>query len=172
MSLRLREARLTDLPFLREMLYEGVFWRARPDRPTFEEGLALPDVKKELANWGERDGDTAVIATIDSMPIGASWYRFWTADAGSGGYVDEATPVLAVAVHRDHRHQGIGRKLIKRLIEQAAAQSVSLISLSVSKDNYALRLYRQLGFEVHTDRGDALTMVRRTDDGEVDPRSG
>ena len=61
MRIYLREAQRSDLRFLREMLYEGVFWRANADRPSFKEGLAFPGVKKELADWGERDGDTAVV---------------------------------------------------------------------------------------------------------------
>jgi len=161
MDLRIREASPSDLPFLREMLYEGVFWRIHSDRPSYDEALALPDVRAQLANWGQRHGDTAAVAIVASVPVGAAWYRFWSAEDHIGGYVDDGTPVLALAVHRDHRHRGIGRQLIRWLIDRAAACSVAQISLSVSKDNSALQLYRQLGFEEYADRGDALTMVRR-----------
>jgi ribosomal protein S18 acetylase RimI-like enzyme len=144
------------------MLYEGVFWRAHPDKPSFEEGLAYPEVKKQLARWGERAGDAAIIATIDSVPVGASWYRYWTADDPVGGFVDEATPVLAIAVHPDHRGRGIGKRLIRRVIKHASRRSIPQISLSVSKDNRALHLYRQLEFREFADRGDAFTMLRST----------
>ena len=104
MRIYLRGAQRSDLRFLREMLYEGVFWRANADRPSFEEGLAFPGVKKELADWGERDGDTAVVAIVGSTRVGAGWYRFWTEDDSSNGYIDGSTPVLAIAVHRDNRN--------------------------------------------------------------------
>jgi len=170
MNPQLSAAEPADYPFLREMLYEAVFWRERADKPTFEEALALPYVGKELADWGKRDGDAAVIARIDSTPVGASWYRFWTADSGSSGYVDDDTPVLALAVRADYRRRGVGRRLLGWLLDHAARHRVPRISLSVSKDNGALRLYRSLGFEEHADRGDAFTMVRRIDYPEVDSR--
>jgi len=160
MTVILREAQLSDLEFLREMLYEAVFWRPRPDKPSFEEGLALPDVQKALEAWGERNGDTAAIALADSNPVGAAWARLWTDEDHIIGYVDERTPILGVAVRQDHRKQGIGRRLIEWMIERAAEEGASQISLSVSKDNHALALYRALGFEQTIDRGDAFTMVR------------
>ncbi|MBN2469894.1 MAG: GNAT family N-acetyltransferase [Anaerolineae bacterium] len=156
----LREAQPADLPFLREMLYEAVFWRARDDRPSFEEGLAYPEVGKVLADWGERDGDTAVIAAIDSIPIGAAWYRFWTDDNPIRGYANAVTPVVVIGVHSDYRHQGVGKKLMDGLIDCAAKQAVRRLSLSVSKDNYAIHLYRQKGFREYADKGDWLIMVR------------
>jgi ribosomal protein S18 acetylase RimI-like enzyme len=159
MTLRLREAQRADLPFMYEMLYEGVFWRESRSSPSFEEGLALPEVKRELAHWGERDGDTAVIAILGSVPVGAAWYRFWPG-AESPGYVDERTPVLAIAVHRDHRGQGVGTRMLEWLIRRASEDAIPAISLSVSKDNRAMSLYVCHDFEQRVDRGDALTLVR------------
>jgi ribosomal protein S18 acetylase RimI-like enzyme len=161
MDIRLREAQDTDIPFLKEMLYEAVFWRANPNKPSFEEGLAFPEVAKSLADWGKRDGDTAVVAILDSIPVGAAWYRYWTDDNFILGYVDEFTPVVVIAVHADYRHQGIGTKLIEGLIDCASKQVIKRISLSVSKDNYAIHLYRQQGFQEYLDKGDAFTMVRK-----------
>ncbi len=162
MDIRLRESQHSDTPFLREMLYEGMFWRTSVGRPTLEKALALPEVRRELVGWGERDGDTAVVAIADSTPAGAAWYRFWTEDDSSSGYINGNTPVLAIAVHRDYRNRGIGRMMIAWLIDRASKQSIAQISLSVSKDNRALKLYRELGFREHSDRGDAFTMVRKT----------
>ena len=76
------------------------------------------------------------------------------------GYVDESTPVLAIAVHRDYRHQGIGGSMIDWLIDYASKHAIPRLSLSVSKDNHAINLYRQRGFLEHTDTGDSFTMVR------------
>jgi len=161
MTMALRESQPSDLPFLKEMLYEAVFWRAGANKPSFEEGLAYPEVSKSLADWGQRDGDTAVVATMNSIPIAAAWYRYWTDDNFINGYLEEMTPVLVIGVHRDYRHQGIGGKMIAWLIETAAKKSIPKISLSVSKDNYAINLYRQQGFLEYADKGDAFLMVRK-----------
>jgi ribosomal protein S18 acetylase RimI-like enzyme len=68
--------------------------------------------------------------------------------------------VLVIAVHRDYRHQGIGGMMTEWLIDYASKHAIQRISLSVSKDNYALNLYRQQGFLEHDDKGDAFLMVR------------
>lgn len=160
MTIQLRPSHPTDLPFLRKMLYEAVFWRTSANKPSFAEALALPDVSKALADWGERDGDTAVIATTHAIPVGAAWYRYMTDDNSIRGYLDENTPVLVIGVHRDYRHQGIGGKLIESLIDHASKHAIPKISLMVSKDNYALNLYQQQGFLEYADTGDSLLMVR------------
>jgi hypothetical protein len=38
----LRVSQHSDVSFLREMLYEAVFWRASVNKPSFKEGLAYP----------------------------------------------------------------------------------------------------------------------------------
>jgi len=158
--MHLRESKQSDIPFLREMLYEAVFWRASDDKPSLAEGLAYPEVSNALAGFGERDGDAAVAAVIDSIPVGAAWYRFWTDESNTRGYVDESMPVLAIGVHSDYRHRGIGGKMVDWLVGYAAKHSVSKISLMVAKDNYAMNLYRQKGFVECADIGDSLLMVR------------
>ena len=143
------------------MLYEAVFWRASVNKPSFEEGLATPDVSKALADWGEKDGDTAVVAVVNSIPAGAAWYRFYTDDNFIRGYIEETIPVLVIAVHRGYRHQGIGGKMIEWLIDHASKHNIQKISLMVSKDNHAIHLYRKCGFLEYADKGDSLLMVRR-----------
>lgn len=160
MTLQLRESEDADLPFMQKMLYEAVFWRRGIGTPSLEEGLAYPDVSKALADWGNRDGDVSVIATVHSTPVGAAWYRYWTNDNFIRGYVDEKAPVLVIGVHRDYRQQGIGSKMIDWLLEYASEHAVSQISLSVSKDNYAINLYRQKDFLEVADSGDSFLMMR------------
>jgi ribosomal protein S18 acetylase RimI-like enzyme len=160
-NLLLRTSKPSDIPFLRELLYEAVYWRPGADRLPFEEGLAYPEVSKSLADWGERDGDTAIVAVVNSFPAGAAWYRFWTDDDFIRGYIEEMTPVLVIAVHGDYRRHGIGRKMIGWLIDLASKQSIQKISLMVSKDNPAINLYRQCGFLEYADAGNSLLMVRK-----------
>ena len=161
MNLLLRESHYSDIPFMKKMLYEAVFWRAAVNKPSFEEGLAYPDVSKSLADWGERDGDTAVIAAINTIPAGAAWYRYWTDSNFINGYIEEITPVVVIGVQSAYRHQGIGKRMMEWLIAYASRHAVQKLSLSVSKDNYALNLYRQQGFQEYADTGDQYLMVRK-----------
>ncbi|MCP4178365.1 MAG: GNAT family N-acetyltransferase, partial [bacterium] len=140
MTTKFRKSNDSDISFLKDMLYEAVFWRtiARADAPLLEVGLALPEVSKALADWGKRDGDTAIISYVDSTLAGAAWFRYWTDDDSIRGHIEESIPTLVLAVHKDFRRCGIGKKLIEKLIEQAVDKSIYKISLMVSKDNYAL----------------------------------
>lgn len=48
MNTAVRDARINDLPFLREMLYEAIFWRRNPDTPGFKEAMQLDFVQMAL----------------------------------------------------------------------------------------------------------------------------
>ncbi|MCP4377567.1 MAG: GNAT family N-acetyltransferase [bacterium] len=163
MNIRLRPSEPSDMPFLREMLYEGVYWRtiAKATNPPFEEGLTAPGVRNALVNWGEWEGDSAVVARVDAHLAGAAWYRFYTEDNAIRGYIEDAIPALVIAVHRDYRRQGIGTQLIEWLIDHASTHNIHQMSLMVSKDNHAIHLYRQCGFLDYADRGDSLLMLRK-----------
>jgi len=162
MNIRLRKSKPSDIQFLQEMLYEAVFWRPNPNKFSFEEGLTYPGVSNALADWGARDGDTAVIALCDSTPAGAAWYRYYTENKCIRGYINETIPTIVIAVHENYRRQGIGEKMIEWLIDQASIHNIEKLSLMVSKDNLALEIYRKWGFLEYADKDDSLLMVRRT----------
>jgi len=145
------------------MLFEAVYWRPNPNKPTFEMGLADPGVSNALVDWGERAGDTAVIALADAIPAGAAWYRFYTADNSIRGFISETIPVIVIAVHKNYRRQGFGEKLISWLLEQASKHHIPKLSLMVSKDNHAHKLYRKCGFREYADAGDAWLMLCETE---------
>ena len=114
MDITLREAKRSDIAFLKEMLYEAVFWRNPQSRPfVLRSNGPLPEVSIALEDWGKRDGDAAVIAYADSMPVGAAWYRYWKKSSNTRGYVNENIPVLAIAVKSGYRHMGIGKNMME-----------------------------------------------------------
>ncbi|EPJ46506.1 MAG: hypothetical protein OFPI_33720 [Osedax symbiont Rs2] len=158
----LRKSQPSDMPFLRDMLYQGVYWRAiaNDTPPAFEQALADPQVAKALAGWGECAGDQGVVAVHNSIPIGAAWYRFWTDEDNIRGYIEEDTPALIIAVHSDYRDRGVGKQLLEWLVEHAASQGIGKISLMVAKDNQAINLYRKCGFTEHADTGASVLMLR------------
>ena len=152
--INLRQAENSDIPFMKKMLYEAVFWRKSETTPDFETGLNDPEVKKVLAEWGERDGDIAVIAEVDSSPAGAAWLRFWSNENPIRGYFDARYPVLVIGVEEAFRQKGVGQAMLAWLIEYTAKSGIEGISLAVSKDNVALHLYRKMGFCEQEDKGD------------------
>lgn len=153
----LRPATTADLPFLQAMLFEAFFWRAGP-RPTLAEFSTHPEFKKLLRGWG-REGDRAVMAELGGKQAGAAWYRLWTDGEHTYGYVDSATPELGIGVEPSQRGRGVGRALLRGLIEQARLDGYAALSLSVEPDNYSRQLYESEGFTKVGENGGAWTMV-------------
>jgi ribosomal protein S18 acetylase RimI-like enzyme len=147
----LRRGTHADVGFLGLMMREAGFPPAR--RPPLDEALRAPHVAQWLDGWG-RDGDLAIIAATDDgtplgagIPLGAAWCRrFGTEGFPNYGFVDLATPILAIAVDEAHRGRGIGAALLAALADAARDAGAPALSLSVGGSNRALRLYERIGF--------------------------
>lgn len=150
-----------DPAFLGEMLYEAVYWRddGADERPPLDAMLTQPEIARYVDDWG-RPGDVAVTA-LDrgDEPVGAAWYRRFTAVAPGYGYVGADIPELAIAVYPEFRGQRVGSLLLGALLARARRDGEHAISLSVNRDNPSKRLYARHGFEVVAESADALTMV-------------
>jgi ribosomal protein S18 acetylase RimI-like enzyme len=136
----IRKASGRDAPFLRDMVKHAYYWRwADP---------ATADVpaSRYVEGWG-RPGDRGLILIDESFPVGAAWYRLFTAVRPGYGFLDEQTPELTIAVVPSRRGRGFGEQLLTALLEQAREDGHSALSLSVEKDNPAVGLYRRFGFQ-------------------------
>jgi len=156
--MKTRKGTIKDLSFLKEMLFEAFFWDPDMNRPDFDDFFQHPEFKKFLSGWG-RSGDMAVIGEIDDKPVGAAWYRFWTEENHSYGFVDSETPELGIAVKNNFRSQGIGRALLCELIEIARPEGIKTMSLSVDPANYAKKLYGTEGFVKVGEFGTSWTLL-------------
>lgn len=156
---KIREATALDLPFLEAMLYEAFFWSGGIERPALIEMRARPEFNTLLAGWG-RIGDAALLADAADARAGAAWFRLWTPEEHSYGFVDQQTPELGIAVARPFRGQGIGRQLLRSLIESARQHAYPRLSLSVAPGNPARALYESEGFQKVGEVGTSWTMLR------------
>jgi ribosomal protein S18 acetylase RimI-like enzyme len=151
-----RPATTADLPFLEAMLYEAATWRPETQPPA-EAVLADPHVARYLSGWG-RTGDGGVVAEVD-RPVGAAWFRLFSADEPGYGFVAPDVPELSIGVASDSRGRGIGTRLVEALLDVARADGHGAISLSVEPDNRARRIYERAGFARVADDGGAWTML-------------
>lgn len=147
-----------ELDFLTDMLYESI--HIPENKPDKEALLGLPNLKKYSENWG-RKGDRALVAFDESdRPIGAVWYRLFSEDNKGYGYVDNSVPELGIAVKEEARGMGVGKMLMKKIIQQAKDDGYNQISLSVDPSNTAaFEMYKELGFHIYGKSGTSLTMV-------------
>src|SRR3954466_11191748 len=138
-ELRCRPAGTEDFSFLATMLGEAAVWRPDKPTPTAEQVMADPRYAMYLTGW-PRQGDYGLVAEQDG-PVGAAWYRTYTAATHGHGFVAEDVPELSIAVTASRRHEGIGRQLLIGLSEAGVAQGYRALSLSVAENNPARRLY-------------------------------
>lgn len=147
-----------DEPFLWEMLYQAIYV-AEGQPPMPREIVRQPEISRYAAGWG-RPGDLGFAALAGGQPVGAAWLRLWSAENRGYGYVAENIPELSIAVLPEYRGQGLGERLMTRLL-QAALAHYPAVSLSVSEGNPARRLYLRLGFrEVSAEPGSGKMLWR------------
>ena len=152
----IREIRPEEIPALDDFLYEAIF---------IPEGAPLPhrsvieneDLQVYVRDFGKKVDDRCLVAEVDGKVVGAVWTRIMD----DYGHIDNQTPSLAVSLYKEYRNQGIGTRLMRRMLEKLKADGYNSVSLSVQKANYALQMYRKVGFLPVSDHGEELLMVCR-----------
>lgn len=147
-----------DEVYLWEMLYLALF--APPGAPPLPRvALEQPEIRCYVAAWGKQTDSGWLAIDATARPIGAAWLRLLTGEHQGYGYVNDNTPELSIAVEPEHRGRGVGTALMTRLLATAQTRYPA-ISLSVTANNPARRLYQRLGFIDVGRHGDAWTMVK------------
>lgn len=131
-SYSFRRAGVDEADFLWEMLSDASHAGLDPG-----ELRERPELARYVDGWG-RPTDLGVIAveSRNGERVGAAWLRLLTGDAKGYGYVDDATPELAIAVRAAHRGRGVGGRMLAQLLESAGG-TFGAVSLSVRADNPA-----------------------------------
>ena len=158
MGYSIRELRESEYPLLNDFLYEAIFIpEGMPPPP--REIIYQPELQVYVADFGRHRGDTALVAevegciasntiasnTIESNAIvGAVWVRIMD----DYGHIDDETPSFAISLYKDYRHRGIGTALMRAMLERLKADGYARASLAVQKANYAVKMYRKVGFTV------------------------
>lgn len=143
MDYLIREMKKEEYCLLDDFLYEAIYipeGMEPPDRSV----INCPELQEYIAEFGKRQHDKALVAEVRGNVVGAVWVRVMN----DYGHIDTDTPSLAVSVYREYRGQGIGTSLLNQLLAEEKAAGYSRISLSVQKDNYAVRMYQKAGFTV------------------------
>ena len=156
MDYTIRPLTADDEATLWEMLY---FALQREGQTPARDVVRRPELARYVEGWG-REGDRGFLARqSDNGPVlGAAWLRLPVGEHKGYGFVDEATPELAFAVHPQHRQHGIATALLTQLVR--ATPDEAAISLSAAAGNPARRLYERFGFKVVQESPEAIKMCR------------
>ncbi|MDR0794942.1 MAG: GNAT family N-acetyltransferase [Tannerella sp.] len=147
-DLQIRQIQEEEYPILEDFLYNAIF--LPPDaEPVPREIIYKPEIFVYVKDFGDKD-DYGVVAEQDGQIIGAAWTRI----IPSYGHVDNETPELAISVLPNFRGKGIGSEMMQSLFDLLRERGYKRTSLSVQKDNPAVRFYERLGYEITGERLD------------------
>lgn len=152
----IRPLKPEEIPLLEEFLYQAIF---------IPQGLApLPrsilkesELEMYIKDFGQQPDDWALAAEVAGRLVGVVWVRIMK----DYGYYDDRTPSLSISFLPDFRGQGLGQQLMTAMLDLLKAKGYPSVSLSVSKDNPALRFYQRLGFITVEEREDDYLMLCR-----------
>lgn len=104
-----------------------------------------------------KKSDICYVAEVRNRIIGAVWVRIMN----DYGHIDDKTPSFAVSILKQYRNRGIGTELMKRMLTALKEWGYKQASLAVQKENYAVKMYKKVGFEIIDENTEEYIMLCR-----------
>lgn len=142
MNYKIREMKKTEYGVLNEFLYQAIFIPEGVSAPP-REIIDQPELQVYINDFGKKNSDIGLVAEVDHKIVGAVWARIMN----DYGHIDDETPSIAISLDRNYRNIGIGTALMKEMLNALRQEGYKQTSLAVQKANYAVRMYRKVGFE-------------------------
>lgn len=156
MNFLIREIDKTEIPVLKDFLYDAIFLPEGAPPPP-RDIIYTPELWVYVSRFGQLVHDRAFVAELDGNIVGAVWCRVMD----DYGHIDDDTPSLAISVKKGYRNIGIGALLLDKMLSHLIEKGYHAVSLSVQKANFAVQMYERAGFEVFEDKGEEYVMLRR-----------
>lgn len=156
MDYTIRKMQKQEYPLLDHFLYEAIFV---PDsvEPPPKTIIASPELQIYVERFGESKDDWALAAEVAGKIVGAVWVRIMN----DYGHIDDETPSLAISLYKEYRGFGIGTTMMKEMLALLKTHGYNSVSLSVQKANFAVKLYRKVGFEIVRENDEEYIMACR-----------
>ena len=154
MNLKIRKIKISEYPILEEFVYHATFLPSGVE-PLPREAIFEPNIFVYIKDFGGKD-DCGIVVEQEGKIIGAAWTRIIPAY----GHIDDKTPELAISVLPNYRGQGIGSKIMENLFKLLRARGYKQTSLSVQKENPAVRFYKRLGYTITEDKIEDYLMIK------------
>ncbi len=75
------------------------------------------------------------------------------------GHLDDETPSFAIALYPEYRGGGIGTELMRQMIAMLKDAGYKKASLSVQKENFAVKMYLDTGFRIISENDEEYLMA-------------
>ena len=157
-KITIREIKPEEINKLEDMLYEAIY---QPDEHNLipRTVLEIPEVKAYIKDFGSKKDDYCLVADAAGKIVGAVWVRVISGEIKGYGYIDDNTPEFAISLYRQYRNKGIGTQLMTSMITHLRKIGYSQTSLNVKKENYAVKLYRKMGFDIVNENNEDYLML-------------
>ena len=139
---------------LEDFLYEAIFIPQNTPAPP-RDIIYKPELQVYVADFGKRKGDMGLVAEVDNKIVGAVWVRIME----DYGHIDDETPSFAVSLYKDYRKCGIGTALMKEMLKMLEQAGYKQASLAVQKENYAVKMYKKVGFAIVDENEEEYIML-------------
>jgi len=154
----IRQIRACEFERLEDMLYEAIY-QPNEQTPIPRSVLKVPEVYVYIKDFGKLKDDYCFVAELSEKIVGAVWVRILSGKPKGYGNIDDKTPEFAISLFKAYRNQGIGTQLMSKMIDHLRENGYAQTSLSVQKENYAVKLYKKLGFEIIDEHNDDYLML-------------
>ena len=153
MDYAIRELRQNETNLLYTFLYEAIFIPEGVQAPS-KDIIEHPDLQIYVTDFGKKD-DVCYVADFDGKVVGAVWTRI----INDYGHVDDTIPSLSISLLKEYRNLGIGTELMKQILLTLKEKKYKQVSLSVQKINYAVNMYKKVGFEIFRENKEDYVMI-------------
>lgn len=154
MNYTIHEMKTNEYTLLNDFLYEAIFLAEGVEAPP-RDIINKPELQIYVEDFGSKKDDIAYLATVDGKPAGAVWVR----DMKDYGHVEDGVPSFAISLYKEYRNYGIGTNMMMRMLGELKNRGYEKASLSVQKENYALKMYLRSGFEIIGENEEEYIMI-------------
>lgn len=154
MNINIREIKRNEYWLLNDFLYEAIFIPEGVEAPP-REIINLPELQVYVQHFGKQEGDVCFVAEIEEKVVGAVWVRIMD----DYGHVEDGVPSFAISLYKEYRGLGIGTAMMKQMLAELKIRGYQKTSLAVQKANYAVKMYKNVGFEIVDENDEEYIMM-------------
>ena len=155
MNYSIRFINKNEYKILDDFLYEAIFIPEGVELPP-REIINQPELQVYIDAFGKMEDDICFVAEVENKIAGAVWVRVMD----DYGHIEEGVPSFAISLYKEYRGNGIGTALMKKMLIELKERGYSKASLAVQKANYAVKMYKNVGFEIVDENEEEYIMVR------------
>ena len=151
---KIRPMTSVEYPLLDDFLYEAIFIPEGVAAPP-KNIINAPELQVYVENFGAREGDICFVAEVEEKVVGVVWVRIMD----DYGHVEDGVPSFAISLYKEYRGLGIGTSMMKQMLIELKSRGYEKTSLAVQKENYAVRMYKNVGFKIIDENEEEYIMV-------------